>query len=56
MGLLGVLKSLNFENLSDAEKAHMKRQLLAHKKQLTTVTKVVDRQLKKLAKAKKRKS
>jgi hypothetical protein len=41
--------------LSDAEKAHLKKQLQAHKKQLTDATKVVDRQLKKLAKTKKRK-
>ena len=34
MGLIGVLKSLNVDNLSNAEKADLKKKLLAHKKEL----------------------
>ena len=55
MGLINVLRSLNFENLSDAEKADLKKKLQAHKKQLAEALKFVDRHLKKLAKKKKRK-
>ncbi|MEA2910842.1 MAG: hypothetical protein QOJ15_2923, partial [Bradyrhizobium sp.] len=33
MALIGVLKGLNFDNLSDAEKAKLKARLLAHKKE-----------------------
>jgi hypothetical protein len=57
MGLIGVLKSLNVDNLSTAEKADMKRKLLAHKKELQAASKVVEGHLKKLAaKKKKRKA
>jgi hypothetical protein len=55
MGLIGVLNSLNFENLSDAEKAKLKKKLQDHKKQLVEAANLVDRHLKKLAKKKKRK-
>jgi hypothetical protein len=55
MGLIGVLKSLNFDNLSDAEKAALKKKLQDHKKQLTDAANVVDRHIKKLAKKKKKK-
>ena len=56
MGLIGVLKSLNVDNLSDAEKAEMKKKLLAHKKELKETAKVVDQHLKKLSAKKKRKA
>jgi hypothetical protein len=56
MGLIGVLKSLNVENLSDAEKADLKKKLLAHKKELKNQSKVIDGHLKKLAARKKRKA
>ena len=57
MGLIGVLKSLNVDNLSTAEKAELKKKLLAHKKELQNTFKVVDGHLKKLAaKKKKRKA
>jgi len=55
MALIGVLKSLNVDNLSDAEKADLKRKLQKHKKELNDTAKVVDQHLKKLAKKKKRK-
>jgi hypothetical protein len=56
MGLIGVLKSLNVDNLSNAEKADLKKKLLAHKKELRNATKVVDGHLKKLTAKKKRKA
>jgi hypothetical protein len=56
MALIGVLKSLNVDNLSDAEKADMKRKLLAHKKELQNASKVIDGHLKKLTAKKKRKA
>jgi hypothetical protein len=49
MALIGVLKSLNFDNLSDAEKADLKKKLQAHKKELKDASAVVDRHLKKLS-------
>ncbi len=49
MALIGVLKSLNVDNLSDAEKADMKKKLMAHKKELKNVSKIVDQHLKKLS-------
>jgi len=55
MALIGVLKSLNVDNLSDAEKADMKKKLMAHKKELKNVSKIVDQHLKKLSAKKKRK-
>jgi seryl-tRNA(Sec) selenium transferase len=55
MALIGVLKSLNFDNLSDAEKADLKKKLQAHKKELKDAASVVDRHLKKLSAKKKRK-
>jgi hypothetical protein len=55
MALIGVLKSLNFDNLSDAEKADLKKKLQAHKKELKDAAGVVDRHLKKLSAKKKRK-
>ena len=56
MALIGVLKSLNVDNLSNAEKADLKRNLLAHKKELANASKVIDGHLKKLAAKKKRKA
>ena len=57
MALIGVLKSLNVDNLSDAERAELKKRLLAHKKELKNTSKVIDAHLKKLAaKKKKRKA
>jgi hypothetical protein len=55
MSLISVLKSLNFDNLSDAEKADLKKKLQAHKKELDDTSAVVNRHLKKLATKKKRK-
>jgi hypothetical protein len=56
MALIGVLKGLNFDNLSDAEKAKLKARLLAHKKELKGAGAVVDKHLKTLSKKKKRKA
>jgi hypothetical protein len=57
MALIGVLRDLNVDNLSDAEKAELKRKLLAHKKELKNTSKIIDGHLKKLAaKKKKRKA
>jgi hypothetical protein len=56
MALIGVLKSLNFDNLSNAEKADLKRKLQAHKKELKNASAEVDRHLKKLSTKKKRKA
>jgi hypothetical protein len=56
MALIGVLKGLNFENLSDAEKAHLKAKLVAHKKDLKSASAEVNRHLKTLSKKKKRKA
>jgi hypothetical protein len=55
MTLISVLKSLNFDNLSDAEKADLKKKLQAHKKELDDTSAVVNRHLKKLSTKKKRK-
>jgi hypothetical protein len=55
MGLIGVLKSLNVENMSDAEKADMKKKLLAHKQELKNTSKLIDGHLKKLTAKKKKK-
>jgi len=54
-GLIRVLKSLNIENLTDAEKADLRQKLRHHRKELKMVDKIVDRHLKKLATKKKRK-
>jgi hypothetical protein len=56
MALIGVLKSLNVDNLSTAEKAELKKKLLAHKKELNNASKVLDGHLKKLTAKKKRKA
>ena len=56
MAIIGVLKSLNVANLSDAERADLKKKLLAHKKELKNASKVVDGHLKKLTAKKKRKA
>jgi hypothetical protein len=56
MGLIGVLKSLNVDNLSNAEKADLKKKLVAHKKELKGASKVIDGHLKKLTAKKKRKA
>jgi hypothetical protein len=56
MALIGVLKGLNFDNLSDTEKAHLKAKLLAHKKDLKGASAEVNRHLKTLSKKKKRKA
>jgi hypothetical protein len=57
MAFTGVLRSLNVDNLSDAEKAELKKRLLAHKKELKNTSKIIDTHLKKLAaKKKKRKA
>jgi hypothetical protein len=56
MGLIGVLKSLNFDNLSEADKTALKKKLQDHKKQLTDAANMVDRHIKKLSKTKKKKS
>ena len=56
MALIGVLKSLNVDNLSNAEKAELKKKLLAHKKELKNASKVIDEHLKKLTAKKKRKA
>jgi hypothetical protein len=56
MALIGVLKSLNVDNLSNAEKAELKKKLLAHKKELKNASKVIDDHLKKLTAKKKRKA
>lgn len=55
MALIGVLKSLNFDNLTAADKADLKKKLQAHKKELHTAAKHVDRHLKALATKKKKK-
>jgi hypothetical protein len=55
MGLLGVLGSLNVDNLSDAEKKKLKGALQEHKKTLTKVGRLVDGHLRKLSKKKKKK-
>jgi hypothetical protein len=56
MALIGVLKSLNVDNLSNAEKAELKKKLLAHKKELKNASKVIDEHLKKMTAKKKRKA
>jgi hypothetical protein len=56
MALIGVLKGLNFDNLTDAEKAKLKASLVAHQKELKGASAVVDRHLKTLSKKKKRKA
>ncbi|MGA7803317.1 hypothetical protein [Bradyrhizobium sp.] len=56
MALIGVLKSLDVDNLSDAEKTELKKSLQEHKKHLQNVSKVVDQHLKKLSAKKKRKA
>jgi hypothetical protein len=56
MALIGVLKSLNVDNLSDSEKAELKKKLLVHKKELKDTSKVIDGHLKKLTAKKKRKA
>jgi hypothetical protein len=56
MALIGVLKSLNLDNMSDAERADLKKKLLAHKKELKDTSKIVDAHLKKLTAKKKRKA
>jgi hypothetical protein len=56
MALIGVLKGLNFENLSEAEKAKLKASLAAHQKELKGASAVVNRHLKALSKKKKRKA
>ena len=56
MALIGVLKSLNVDNLSDAEKKDLKKRLQKHKKELSDTAKIVDRHLKNLAAKKKRKA
>ena len=55
MALIGVLKSFDVQNLSDEEKAELKKSLQEHKKHLQNVSKVVDQHLKKLSAKKKRK-
>ena len=55
MALIGVLKGLNFDNLSDAEKADLKKKLLEHKEVLKNASSEVDRHLKKLSTKKKKK-
>jgi hypothetical protein len=54
MALIGVLKSLNFDNLSDAEKAKLKAKLVKHQKALKFASGEVDRHLKTLSKQKKK--
>jgi hypothetical protein len=56
MALIGVLKGLNFDNLSEAEKAKLKASLAAHQKELKGAAAVVNRHLKTLSKKKKRKA
>jgi hypothetical protein len=55
MALIGVLKSLNVESMSDSEKAEMKSRLLEHQKELKNTSKVIDAHLKKLSAKKKKK-
>jgi len=55
MALIGVLKTLNLENMSDAEKAELKSKLLAHKNDLKNTSKIIDGHLKKLSAKKKKK-
>jgi hypothetical protein len=55
MALIGVLKGLNFDNLSAAEKAKLKASLVAHQKELKGARAVVDKHLKTLSKNKKKK-
>ena len=55
MALIGVLKSLDVDNLSDTEKVALKKALQDHKKTLKSVSKLVDGHLKRLAKKKKKK-
>jgi hypothetical protein len=55
MALIGVLKSFDVQNLSNEERAELKKSLQAHKKHLKDVSKVVDQHLKKLSAKKKRK-
>lgn len=55
MALIGVLKGLNFDNLSDKEKADLKAKLQKHKKDLKGASAAVDKHLKTLSKKKKRK-
>ena len=54
MALIGVLKSLNYDNLSDAEKAKLKAKLVKHQKALKVATVEVERHLKTLSKQKKK--
>jgi hypothetical protein len=56
MALIGVLKSLNFDNLSDEEKADLKDKLQKHRKELKDTSALVDKHLKTLSKKKKRKA
>jgi hypothetical protein len=55
MALIGVLKTLNLENMSDSEKAELKSKLLAHKNELKNTSKIIDGHLKKLTAKKKKK-
>jgi hypothetical protein len=54
MALIGVLKGLNVDNLSDKEKAHLKKKLQEHKKDLKGASAEVDRHLKTLSKKKRK--
>jgi len=55
MAITNILDGLNVDNLSDAEKAKLKKSLLAHKKTLKNTSKIIDAHLKKLAAKKKKK-
>jgi hypothetical protein len=55
MALIGVLKTLNLENMSDSEKAELKSKLVAHKNELKNTSKIIDGHLKKLTVKKKKK-
>jgi|SRR3954453_551855 hypothetical protein len=54
MALIGVLKSLNFDHVQGKDRADLKRRLQEHKKELEKAVKHVDRHLKTLGGAKKK--
>jgi hypothetical protein len=56
MALINILKILNFDNLTDAQKAELKRRLQAHQQELNSALTAVNRGLKTLAAKKKSKT
>ena len=54
MALISLLKVLNFDSLTDAEKAELKKRLQAHQQELNSALTAVNRGLKSLATKKKK--